>query len=217
MSDPQWLSFANEALDEGRPILVTYGSVWASYLVAAAKQLTNPAIWHPDCDVDLAVQYANELICRLIGESVDMPGGFPVSPVTIFPLGLHVINALGTEYVTTSTARYFACSAKTNDSVAYEDWVYFDVYLTPGDYELWFFYVAGPNRGKMNVTSDPDVGLTPVPIDLYHYDYLQTANCIVDASPTDPGVVRITLSKDGKNVASSGGMLYLNAIVLRKV
>jgi len=208
MSESEYLDFQLEGLDDGSPLIVQYGSKWASWLLGVAKQLTNPEIWHPDGQVDLAVQYANELVTRLMGMAELSPQVMAQNPITVFGISIIPYPGQSVALMTSPTSALFqgkTVSVPTNEVV---NWAYFEVFLPVGDYTAYFHMSTMTNRGKVRVLCPTMTGLSDSIIDLYSSPGVGYAFFTETFSITVSGVHRVTLEKNLKRAAAT--QCYLN-------
>ena len=105
-------------------------------------------------------------------------------------------------------------SSYSDDAVVSSAWAHFDVYLREGEYRLMLRMDKHNNRGivamsidgtgEIDESNEDTYGATR---DRYHgFDRQITIN--------DAGIHRITFNKNGKNAASSGGLLQVWSIII---
>jgi len=214
MSDPEYLFYDHEGLDDGRLITVTYGGLWARFLVSAASILCNPEIWHPDCDVDEAIQRANELIARLIGEGVSGVLSLASDPLYIPALGLQTYDGRSTTRQANYAGLYFPQRIYSSVDVEYVDQWWFRVFLPAGIYVIEIFGSRASNRGRYVLSSDVAVGLSGSTVDLYSAVVDLTYSRLDYFSVDEDSTVVFTISKAGKNASSSSGHINVNGIMI---
>jgi len=216
MVDQEYLQFNLETVDEGTPMTAHYGSVWAARLLGVAKQLTNPDIWDPSSQVELAVQYANELVTRLMIEadmSAQVMSKFPVVLEPMYMeknLDIHLAVYAG-------NANTFYRPVPLTDANDIEDWwMVFWVFLTAGDYIFTFHSPVNNNMGKMSIYDWGELGISYDAEDRYAPAPDDTTTFERSATAPIAGEYRIQIRRRNKNPASSGGFLVLLAVDIRR-
>lgn len=209
MSNPEYLDFDNEYLDDGAPIVAYYGSQWARWLLGVAKQLTNPDIWDPDSQVDLAVQYANELVVRLMGGDIPMAQKLPVLPMFCLPFNAVPLGGGGVELFLPSTGEYFISGIRSDSVAEVDNWCEFQLWLPAGDWRFAIYTGYASGRGKMTYELIDALGDHSGELDLYSATPVFGVQVYMTPNIPEEGYYTLRFGKNGKNAGSSGGRVVL--------
>lgn len=210
------LDFDNEAVDSGRLITAQYGSLWAGWLLGVAKQLTNPEIWNPESQVDLAVQYANELVVRLMGVDVMSLQDGAQYPLTIPIVGLRPSGSEECNLNVIPLNTYFPLQVYSKALAGFHEWTRFEVYLVAGSYILDIWAAKSDNRAKLQVTCVEAAIVADTVIDLYASPTEYDTNFELAITVPASGFYTLCLNKYGYNPLSLGTYLAVSALIIRR-
>lgn len=216
MSDKKYLPFEGETLDEGRAVSVQYGTKWARFLIHAAQQLCDVEIWDPTSQREVAVQYANELICRLIGEVVMTGQQVAHLPMYITPLDMEPLGGGGITEVVTDSLYLFSAAIQSDTVEEYTPWIRFRVFLPTGAYDVRFILQFNTNRGSCHASATPDVSCSESSVSCYSATNQPNAGFTRTIDVLEPTNVEFTLHKHGKHPLATSGRLRLSGVIISK-
>jgi len=212
MVDGEYLDFDNETIDDGTECVVVYGSQWRRWILAAVSQLRDPRIWTPECDRDLAVSYAEELIRRLMGGDVYFSQVAPILPISLSPLAMRLADGMVLNASYGAPACFFSERSISSGDVELADWLYFRVYLGLGKYFVRVWHDKNSMRGRFRVQVPTGIEGSELIGDCYNNILLINEYSQEQWRVDVPGQFELCIEKYGKNAASSGGSLVLNRV-----
>jgi len=212
MSDEHlYLGYDDELIDDTPLIETSYSSHWLPYLLSVAEILTQPEIWDPASDVELAVSQAQAMVAQLMGGIASMTDGM-MGPIYILGHALKDTQD-GDEVVLDSTRwaqSYLKVASPSDGDVICG----VGMFLEPGTLTVQITCRTGGNKGKLWIQAAGADSPVSAVFDAYSASGTNNVRFARTIAITTQGFYTIKPYIYGKNASSSNYGFHLDDILL---
>lgn len=210
-----YLNYNGQLTDDPPVVVARYSVHWRSFLLAVADILSNPAMWNPADDVQLAVSQAHDLLTILIGEDDVPPASYPEN-IFLPVMACDWISAGGYTYQG-ATVQAFNHWYYPTVPVNGEDVLRLSVALSAGNYLITTVGRIDIANGKFRWVLNGVEFAPGLDIDMYANPAVNNYVFPRAFTVASDGLYTFVLRNVGKNPLSTNYYFILTGIWIRKI